>query len=123
MKTFWKTLRPVVIVLLVISQGFSAPYFALSQTQPTAAGTSWKAAPPDALDKTEARFPQAGWWEAFQDRPLNQLIKTALRNNPSLKAAQTQIAAAEALSKTYRAPLLPTLSFDPQYNYNVYGKN
>lgn len=95
----------------------------MAQTQAPAAGVSWKAAPPDLLDKTEAAFPQAAWWETFQDASLNQLIETALKNNPSLQASKTQIAAAEALSKTYRAPLLPTLSIDPQYTYNIYGQN
>lgn len=119
MKIFWKKLYSLVIVLFILSQGL----FALAETQAPAAGTGWKSNSPDILNKTLARFPQSNWWETFQDVPLNQFINTALMNNPSLKAAKTQIAAAEALSKTYRAPLLPTLSFEPQYNYNVYGQN
>jgi len=123
MKTFWEKKCAIVVALLIVFQSLSAPYFALAQTEPAASGTSWKTAPPDLLNKTETRFPKAAWWEAFQDAPLNQFVQTALKNNPSLQAAKTQIAAAQAIAKSYRAPLLPTLSFDPQYNYNVYGQN
>lgn len=114
----YKKILFIVLILMFASQKF----FAFAENQ-SPAGNNWKSQSPDILSKTESRFPETNWWEAFEDAPLNQLIQTALKNNPTLQARKTQIAAAVALSKSYRAPLLPTLSFDPQYTYNVYGQN
>jgi NodT family efflux transporter outer membrane factor (OMF) lipoprotein len=37
----------------------------------------------------------ADWWELFHSEPLNKLIKKAIRNNPTLQAAQAALRVAE----------------------------
>ncbi|MGB8977390.1 MAG: efflux transporter outer membrane subunit [Terriglobales bacterium] len=50
------------------------------------------------------------WWEVFQDRELQSLIRTALKNNYDVRIAATRVLAAQAQVGIARANQLPTLS-------------
>ncbi len=50
------------------------------------------------------------WWHLFQSRQLDTLIQGALRNNPSLAAAQATLLEAEENVRAAQGGLLPSLS-------------
>jgi multidrug efflux system outer membrane protein len=56
-----------------------------------------------------ARLP-AQWWTVFNDETLNRLEQTALRDNPSVKAAAQRLVQALAQTGLARASEQPTLS-------------
>ncbi|HET8922254.1 MAG TPA: efflux transporter outer membrane subunit [Candidatus Acidoferrum sp.] len=50
------------------------------------------------------------WWEVFQDKELQGLIRTALKNNYDVRIAATRVLQAQAQLRITRADQLPTLS-------------
>ena len=50
------------------------------------------------------------WWDVFQDKQLQELIRTALQNNYDVKIAAARILKAQAQLGITRADQLPTLS-------------
>lgn len=50
------------------------------------------------------------WWELFRNRPLNDLIKAALANNPDLEAARAALRKANEAAAMDQASLFPTVS-------------
>ena len=50
------------------------------------------------------------WWDVFQDRELQNLIRTALKNNYDVRIAATRVLQAQAQLGITRANQLPTLS-------------
>jgi len=50
------------------------------------------------------------WWEVFQDPQLQQLIRTALKNNYDVRIAATRVLQAQAQLRITHADQLPTLS-------------
>lgn len=50
------------------------------------------------------------WWQLYRSAQLDALIKQALANNPSLKAAQNTLLSAEETARSAQGGLLPTLS-------------
>src|SRR5579863_3697698 len=50
------------------------------------------------------------WWEVFQDKQLQELIRTALKNNYDVQIAAARILKAQAQLGITRADQLPTLS-------------
>nr|WP_255490508.1 efflux transporter outer membrane subunit [Duganella sp. SG902] len=52
-------------------------------------------------------WPHERWWEALHDEQLNQLVTTALSDNPSLRATQARVRQAEALAGVAQAATLP----------------
>src|SRR5258706_1413755 len=49
------------------------------------------------------------WWDVFQDEPLQELIRTALRQNLDLRIAATRILQAQAQLGITRADQFPTV--------------
>src|SRR5260370_1459961 len=49
------------------------------------------------------------WWEVFQDKELQELIRTALQNNYDVRIAATRVLEAQAQLGITRADQLPTL--------------
>src|SRR5687768_15021811 len=58
------------------------------------------------------QWPEDRWWEQFGNPELNELIETALKDNPGLKLASARLRQAEALVKVEGARLLPFLEAD-----------
>jgi outer membrane protein, multidrug efflux system len=50
------------------------------------------------------------WWEVFQDPQLQELIRTALKNNYDVRIAATRVLQAQAQLKITRADQLPSVS-------------
>src|SRR5471032_1413048 len=72
----------------------------------TVADASFRHLP--AAGASEARLP-AQWWTVFNDDTLNRLEQTALRDNPSVKAAAQRLLQALAQTNLARANQAPTL--------------
>jgi NodT family efflux transporter outer membrane factor (OMF) lipoprotein len=62
-------------------------------------------------------WPDDRWWEQFGNPELNELIETALKDNPGLKLASARLRQAEALVKVEGARLLPFLEADASLTY------
>ena len=54
-------------------------------------------------------FGDEKWWDVFQDRELQNLIRTALKNNYDVRIAATRVLQAQAQLGITRADQLPTL--------------
>jgi NodT family efflux transporter outer membrane factor (OMF) lipoprotein len=52
----------------------------------------------------------AAWWKLFHSKPLNELILKAIQNNPTLQAAQSALAQAEANLDVSVAGLFPKVT-------------
>ena len=52
----------------------------------------------------------ADWWRLFHSRPLDDLVKLSLANNPDLKAAQEALTVAREHTLAQRGAYLPTVS-------------
>jgi multidrug efflux system outer membrane protein len=64
--------------------------------------------PPEAAPATESLGDQK-WWEVFQDEQLQQLIRTALKQNYDTRVAAARVLEAEAQVGLARAAELPTV--------------
>jgi outer membrane protein, multidrug efflux system len=58
---------------------------------------------------TVASLGEDKWWEVFQDKELQELIRTALKNNYDVRIAATRVLQARAQLGITRADQLPTL--------------
>ena len=63
------------------------------------------------------QWPEDRWWEQFANPELNELIETAIKDNPGLKLASARLRQAEALVKVEGARLLPFLEADASLTY------
>ncbi len=61
-------------------------------------------------EPAEQSFGDQKWWEVFQDPQLQDLIRTALKQNYDLRIAATRILEAQALLGITRADQLPTIN-------------
>lgn len=101
-----KWLRTAIIVLL---SGLTAPACSLHTPQLEQARQVMPAAFLEAPGP-EAATPLSFWWEAFDDAILNNLMAEALAHNLDVAQAQARLAQFEALAKSSRAALFPTLN-------------
>ncbi|MGI4777945.1 MAG: efflux transporter outer membrane subunit [Janthinobacterium lividum] len=70
---------------------------------------TWQGQP--VADALPRRPLEAGWWRAFGDPVLDELIAQALARNTDLRGAAARVAEARALGDVQRAAALPTLDF------------
>lgn len=74
----------------------------------------------ETLDEVTSRlqqWPEDRWWEQFGNPELNDLIETALKDNPGLKHASARLRQAEALVKVEGARLLPFMEAEASLTY------
>ena len=64
---------------------------------------------PQASTSSEASFGDQKWWEVFQDPQLQELIRTALKQNYDVRIAATRVLEAQAQLGITRADQLPTI--------------
>jgi len=85
-------------------RGASAPEASASESsQPSSS-----VAPPSGA--VPASLGDEKWWEVFQDKELQDLIRTALKNNYDVRIAATRVLQAQAQLGITRADQLPSLS-------------
>jgi multidrug efflux system outer membrane protein len=70
------------------------------------------AAPQEAAEPETESFVDQKWWEVFQDKQLQELIRIALKQNYDVRIAATRILQAQALAGITRADQLPTVAAD-----------
>jgi outer membrane protein, multidrug efflux system len=79
--------------------------------EPAAPGSPNAAASASSTpSSTPASLGDEKWWEVFQDKELQQLIRTALKNNYDVRIAATRVLEAQAQLGITRADQLPSLS-------------
>ena len=66
--------------------------------------------PPKPSQSAASSIGDEKWWEVFQDPQLQELIRTALKNNYDVNIAAARILKAQAQLGITRADQLPTLS-------------
>jgi multidrug efflux system outer membrane protein len=74
---------------------------------------------PDPSQQTEAQatsFADLPWWEVFHDAQLQQLIRTALKQNYDLQLAVERVNAARAQVGIVRSNEFPMVSVDPNFS-------
>ncbi len=72
---------------------------------------------------TEGDFPGTSWWELFEDEQLNSLILESLKDQPSLKAAEARLEAANQEAFVVRSSLFPVVGVSAQGAQQYFGKN
>jgi NodT family efflux transporter outer membrane factor (OMF) lipoprotein len=80
--------------------------------------------PDQTAGPTPQRFQQGGdipaqWWTLFHNRPLNDLIEAALKNNPSVTAAQAALRQASENVLAQRGTYFPTVTLNPSISRNL----
>jgi multidrug efflux system outer membrane protein len=68
------------------------------------------ATPEESAANAGAAFGDMKWWDVFKDDQLQQLIRTALKNNYDVRIAATRVLQAQAQLGITRADQYPTLS-------------
>jgi NodT family efflux transporter outer membrane factor (OMF) lipoprotein len=63
-----------------------------------------------SLAAPAADWPADGWWRAYGDAQLNQLIDSALADAPDMAAAKARLEKADAAADQARSALFPSLS-------------
>jgi multidrug efflux system outer membrane protein len=97
--------RPVVNAPSVYRQPVEA-----AATTPESANSSKQAAPAATAQNPAASLGDEKWWEVFQDKELQDLIRTALKDNYDVRIAATRILQAQAQLGITRADQLPSVS-------------
>jgi NodT family efflux transporter outer membrane factor (OMF) lipoprotein len=65
-----------------------------------------------SLPDQGGQWPGDGWWKAYGDPQLDQLIAEGVAGSPDIAAAAARLARAEGLARTSRAPLGPTVGVE-----------
>lgn len=74
----------------------------------------------ETLDEITSRlqqWPVDRWWEQFGNQELDQIMDTALKDNPGLKVATARLREAQGLVRVEGARLLPFLEADASLTY------
>ncbi|MCO8161929.1 efflux transporter outer membrane subunit [Pseudomonas sp. LJDD11] len=113
-------LRPLAACLcaLLLSGCAVGPDYQVPQVIATAqfkAADGWRqAAPSDALAR-------GAWWEIYQDPQLNQLVERLNASNQTVAQYEAQYRQAQALVRSSRASLFPTLNLTTGKNRSAQG--
>lgn len=113
-------LRPLATCLcaLLLSACAVGPDYQVPQVAATAqfkATQGWRAAAPsDALAR-------GAWWEIYQDAQLNQLVERLNTSNQTVAQYEAQYRQAQALVRSSRASLFPTLNLTTGKNRSAQG--
>src|SRR5580700_7835085 len=68
------------------------------------------------LQAQTASYADLPWWQVFQDPKLQELIRTALKQNYDLQLATERISAARAQLTVTRSSLFPQVSGNASFN-------
>jgi outer membrane protein, multidrug efflux system len=78
--------------------------------------TNFRTLAPDAQTQAQvSSYADLPWWEAFHDRKLQELIRTALKQNYDLQLATERINAARAQLTVTRSSLFPQVAGDANF--------
>lgn len=71
----------------------------------------------------DSPWPTLDWWTRFETPMLNQLIETALADNPDLKAASARLNQAQALVDAQAAEQYPTIDANVSFSAQRFSAN
>src|SRR6202035_956222 len=74
---------------------------------------------PDESQQTEAQtasFADLPWWQVFHDPQLQELVRTALKQNYDLQLAVERVTAARAQLGVVRSDEFPMVSLNPEFS-------
>jgi multidrug efflux system outer membrane protein len=74
------------------------------------------ASEPQHTEAQTASFADEPWWQVFHDAQLQQLIRTALKQNYDLQLAVERVNAARAQVGITRSNQFPQISLNPEFN-------
>ena len=81
------------------------------------APTAFRDVAPDSQQRAQAAsYADLPWWQVFQDPKLQELIRTALRQNYDLQLATERISAARAQVTITRSSLFPQVAASAAFN-------
>lgn len=80
------------------------------------------AAAADRLPGSE-RWPAIDWWRLFAAPKLDELIATAVRDNPDLKGVEARLQQSQSLVDVQAAELYPTIHANVSYSAQRYSAN
>ncbi len=72
---------------------------------------------------TKGQWPEQNWWTSFDSEQLNQLMESALTQNPSLQSIEQRVNQAKQQSTIARSKLFPLLFFNASDNWQYLSKN
>jgi outer membrane protein, multidrug efflux system len=84
-------------------------YRSAAEAAPTTESKPSEPSKPAAAATAPESLGDERWWEVFQDKELQQLIRTALKNNYDVRIAAARVLEAQAQLGITRADQLPTL--------------
>ena len=91
-----------------------AEYRGAAETETGSQGTAQPTAPaPKVAEPNRSSIASLGdekWWEVFQDKELQELIRVALKNNYDVRIAATRVMQAQAQLGIVRADQFPSLN-------------
>lgn len=102
------------LLALAISLSLTACAALPAKGERPALATPQSLASEQSLAATGAAWPSDGWWLAFGDAQLDQLIKEGLAGATDLRVAQARFEQAQAIAGQARSRLLPTLDAGAQ---------
>jgi len=65
----------------------------------------------------EGSWPNASWWEEFNDPQLSKFIEEGIQNNPDLKKTEARVRESLNIAKQIKARLFPHIDFFAQDNW------
>jgi len=108
-----KFLSPILCCGLLVSCAAGPKYHRPAVQTPTA----FRDIAPDSQQQTQAAsYADLPWWQIFQDSKLQELIRTALKQNYDLQLASERINAARAQVSITRSSLFPQVSTNANFN-------
>jgi NodT family efflux transporter outer membrane factor (OMF) lipoprotein len=113
------------LCLIVISCNFGCFQQATKNQAKIAEAPSFETISERALSSSffeKGSFCEGKWWLLFADPQLSALIEEALKSNPTLKAAEAKVVAAQAAAKMIRSNLFPNLGADATDNWQYLSK-
>lgn len=108
------TVAPAVLALLSLAACSVGPNYKRPAVNVPAtyrdASPEPAATPPSASPGSASSLGDEKWWEVFQDQQLQELIRTALKNNYDVRIAATRVLQARAQLGITRANQFPTVT-------------
>lgn len=120
-KHFQKTRRLTVMAVAIVVLSSCASI--TSQHQPLPQVTLEQLSLPAASTEDLARWPQQGWWRAYNDETLNLLIEQAFTGSPNLQVLGTRVASADAIADGTKKLQYPTGGVKLSLNGQQYTEN
>lgn len=68
-------------------------------------------------------WPEAAWWQCFNDENLTSLMSLALEHNPSIEAVKQKVEVAKQVVVQKKSSLFPAIFLDAQENWGRISKN